>query len=403
MKMPGFLLLALFHFVLTSTLTQAADFTCADATVKKVQRTEFQYAYRYIKGAPGAPVVIVLPGGPGGASINSVDQLPAFPPNFGVIYTDPRGVGCNTQSGPVPDSFYSTELLAADVLAIVQAERLDRYILFGTSYGTLLATVIAGLAERGAAPRPEAIVLQGVLGRAFKPGEVFEEFIQQWKNTTQRLSPALKEEFLKPAPFGLSRQLWAQAISGLALFGKEPRTQKRLLDAVLNLFSDGPASPHYQYAHKFIQGFNTGEIKPNVEQLYRVIACQEIATEVYHHTADIQLELKGLELVAIPGELCRETPMVRPFDAREWQTSSPIYYFEGDEDPSTPMAQALYHFNSQSQASRTFIKVVGGSHIPLMYTLSDCWSALCQSIGQKGDGLSDVLAACRIETHILPR
>jgi surfactin synthase thioesterase subunit len=53
------------------------------------------------------------------------------------------------------------------VLAIVEELRLDDYMLYGISYGTLLATLVASRAEERGLPLPKAIVLEGVLGMAF--------------------------------------------------------------------------------------------------------------------------------------------------------------------------------------------------------------------------------------------
>ena len=49
-----------------------------------------------------------------------------MPENYDYILTDPRGAGCNRIA--LPDSAYTTENLADDVLEVIRNERLDRYI-----------------------------------------------------------------------------------------------------------------------------------------------------------------------------------------------------------------------------------------------------------------------------------
>src|SRR5262245_46545579 len=46
------------------------------------------------------PWVVVLPGGPGSPSIGSDEG--AIPLRYNVIFTDPRGAGCNPQAGGAP-------------------------------------------------------------------------------------------------------------------------------------------------------------------------------------------------------------------------------------------------------------------------------------------------------------
>jgi hypothetical protein len=93
--------------------------------------------------------------------------------------------------------------------------------------------------------------------------------------------------------------------------------------------------------------------------------------------------------------------MDRPFDARNWKTSAPVYYFEGDRDPATPMNQALYNYKAQTKAEfRKFVVVHGGGHPALTYNLSDCRPGILAEIANGGRELEAALAKCSLQTEI---
>src|SRR5688572_3671556 len=85
--------------------TGKGDGACASPEVQRIARPldprapkagSFEYAFRLIPGTdPDAPLVIFLPGGPGQTSIESPRDAFAIPARYSLVYTDPRGVGCN--------------------------------------------------------------------------------------------------------------------------------------------------------------------------------------------------------------------------------------------------------------------------------------------------------------------
>ena len=102
----------------------------------------------------------------------------------------------------------------------------------------------------------------------------------------------------------------------------------------------------------------------------------------------------------MPGHLCDQTPMTQPFDAKEWKTSAPIYYFAGVFDPLTPPSQAIYHSSAQTKSNRTFISVPEGSHLALSYNLADCQVKLWAAMGHMGTYLQQELSTCYLQTAI---
>ncbi len=66
------------------------------ARITKNSSVTFDFKYAVIRTAsPGSPTVLYVPGGPGGASIGDDSIPPLIPDEYGLILTDPRGVGCN--------------------------------------------------------------------------------------------------------------------------------------------------------------------------------------------------------------------------------------------------------------------------------------------------------------------
>src|SRR5262245_41883587 len=83
---------------------QQAEKACDTAAVQRISRPywdgstdTFEYAFEYhAASSPNLPTVVYIPGGPGQTSIGeSEDWLSRLPAGYGVVLTDPRGVGCN--------------------------------------------------------------------------------------------------------------------------------------------------------------------------------------------------------------------------------------------------------------------------------------------------------------------
>lgn len=381
---------------------------CAGADVHFIRRPyfpgvvgskEFSYHFKLSKAEAGKPTIVVIPGGPGETSIGTSFSVP---PGYGILYTDPRGVGCNLDVAgedlnSLSDDFYTTQNIAEDILAAVRASGLDRYVLYGGSYGTMVATVAAGLAERGTGPRPEAVILSGVIGAAFQKGGIFQGYLDTWEVWLTKLSANARDEFARGSPFGFSNLDWGRAVSAMMIFGKTPSANAlSLLEAV-----SPSAPPRVAGILKgFVQNFSARKALPGAERLYRAIACHEISESISGSAADTDFILENGKLIPVVGHICDGLKLDRPYDSGDWQTSAPIYYFEGTLDPSTPMSQARDHFEKHHSTAQTFVKVLDGGHMALTAALSDCKPAILLSIGSGGSDLNSALGSCSLKTTI---
>ena len=365
----------------------------------------FRYAFQWVVAAePGFPTVILLPGGPGECAIQK--GVPGdLPKGFGLIRTDPRGLGCNFTGELIPRDSISTRNLALDVLGIVNHLWLKHYYLYGVSYGTELATVAAGLAEAGAASKPDAVILEGVLGRAFRPNEVFDGFVERWTQIRAEVAPSVREKLdslsANHGLLGLPAEEWPSAIANLMLIGAGPQLGD-LAKFYLAKLSDDATEKDRTELRSTIHAFGSqnGNPKPQAQALYREIACRELASEVFASTQDLAFVFDRGRLLPVRGELCAGIPLDRPYDSAEWPTSAPIYYFEGAHDPSTPLKQALYHFETQTRSRRTFVTVPEGGHIDFLYGLKDCSGAIWSAIAANDGSLEAALSTCKLRTEL---
>jgi pimeloyl-ACP methyl ester carboxylesterase len=353
-------------------------------------KSTFSYGFRFkAPSKPGAPVLVYLPGGPGSTS---TEAPPTFvPEGWGYLLTDPRGVGCNTLAQlPSPEqagTFFNTQAIAADVIAAIQNRSLNNYILFGLSYGTLLGTTVAHEIERQRLTPPKAVVLEGVLGRAFVNEFVAASFIEEFDRLRTLLPVEVLHELdTQEAPFGIDAVSWSILLGRLMPAG--PTVVTRFLTAL--------ASPSKEATLNSIRALTSQP--PHTElgdvELYRQVACREIASTVPASNLDVILTHGHLvRNVVEEGTKCRELKLVDPFDSAKNQFKAKAYYFIGESDVATPAWQGIYHFKMHQGAA---VKVVtkNGGHNSLRIDLGACAVQLMTSINTDGAGFDEALAGC---------
>jgi len=357
----------------------------------------FGYSFKIFPGTdPAAPTVIFLPGGPGEASIAAERDESLVPPSYTLILTDPRGVGCNAPESvdQYPSEFYETEWCADDVLAIVETLGLDNYMLYGISYGTALATVTASRAEAQGITPPTALVLEGVLGRVFAANdEVEAAFQSEWRLVRDRLPEAVRLQLLAtPLPLGLSAAEWGAGITTMLSLGTVQPPLPVAESLLLSLAPEATAEEQ-QTLHDTVVALAESSIDEFGLRLHREIACHEL-TETNFGT----LALEGGELV--PTDLyCTSEPLDRPYAARRWPVSVPIYYFSGSDDPNTPSWQAQVHYDAEVGAKRELVSIIAAGHNPVGLNLTDCAPALWEAM-RAGTGFAEAVGTCAWPTQV---
>jgi pimeloyl-ACP methyl ester carboxylesterase len=369
-----------------------------DPTHPKSGNFEFRYRMVRAKDSKSPVVVIYLHGGPG---IPSIGLMGPKIGNFSLIQTDIRGVGCNhLSSHDLPDMAFRSDWVASDIVALIQDAGLKDYVLYGLSYGTLLGTEVANLIKQTPnIPLPKAIVFEGTIGRHFGEGENLRESTRQWEQIKLHLEPQVVEELSKEDPVGYSGDTWGSFISTYLDLGSAGSFRSSF-EALL-----GFANPH---AHEDLKDELKQTLKSydhNIEPLgleraFRLIVCREIADD--HSGAALHLKLHRGNLEVRKPHFCGELNMTAPFDSKNFPVQSDLFYFQGDQDPSTPIDSAYYHFENQKLSPhKIFVKIKKGGHFPLSRDLGDCKEQLWdQIVHQNQEGFIQALSKCKTYPNI---
>lgn len=354
---------------------------------------KIELGFEVLKGTdPSLPAIVFLPGGPGLASIGT-GRPSEIPSTFTVINTDPRGVGCNEYEGtPYPEEIYRTRYLASDVLAIVNHLNLKKYILYGHSYGTALATVTASMADEVGVPHPMAVVLEGTVGRAMRTKEEYTAgYLNEWEKLRARLPEKVTKLFADgPLPLDLSAETWG-GFFHIGLMASETNGLP-LIEHILNMLP-GLLPSDAAAVKREVEKLSHFPFSEAQKHLYRSLACKELVEYSYN-----EYRIEGMNLVTIENDYCADTKIDEEivFDSRNYTLRDPLYYFQGELDPATPMWQARLHFDAQTKARKAFVSVPRAGHFPISFSLDDCGAAIWTAIAGGGEELPSVLKTCKV-------
>jgi pimeloyl-ACP methyl ester carboxylesterase len=199
-------------------------------TFAPVERVEFQTAHvavsggvrlHYVHGGPkDAPAVIMLHG-TSDSSFSFSRVLPLMPADLRIIAVDQRGHGNSDR----PAFGYSMDAFASDLLALMNALRIDRATIVGHSMGSFIA-------RRAAEKAPDRITRLVLVGTALTPRNavvrdlltvcdsltdpVDETFIREFQaSTLNRPVPKAFFEQVVAESRKLPARVWRQSIAGL--------------------------------------------------------------------------------------------------------------------------------------------------------------------------------------------
>lgn len=357
---------------------------------------------------PEKLVILHIPGGPGGTSMNDFSQKHirdsfiegGLPADIPWIMTDPRTAGCNKGDEKIyPDESLTSANLAHDILSVIEKLKLKKYIIHGHSYGTQLATFVGAMANRRGLPGPHAVVLSGVLGLGKADGSfsIPNNLIHEWNLIRQTLRPEILSILSEEAPLGADSYAWKRFIqkglyngyflskSGmknsliekLQLIDKPEEERKPLMDSLIPPVTESPV---------WYSDFS--------DRLYAKIDCHEFSPRdgrVYFS--------KGELIFDEENDPCKAEPFDRPYDSAELQIEAPLYYFAGTNDPAAPYEGARYHFEHQTNSPRSFVTVNRSGHLKLGYTMWDCKDQIWEKI-KKQEDLREVISLCKADIKL---
>lgn len=326
--------------------------------------------------------VFFLNGGPGMHSVESfLAGKSLLPQKYQLVLMNIRGFGCSQFQDQLnhADAF-STDLVALDTLKLIEHLRLTNYVIFGVSYGTWHATQVAAGLAKMSVEQPKAIVLEGVLGRTFDKSkmDIFTSFSKFWQEVYESSSENVKASFSRSnLPLEFSALEWGKIITSLLPQGEAGfKTQngwirfhnlKTYVETVSNPFLTNEIK--VQLRTQLAQFLSTYD-RPKEEQFaYQRLLCTEISSI---NNEEAQVSGSTLKMADNFMDFCKYIPLTNSFHSKDWAIKAPLFYFQGEKDPNTPIQMAYEHFLGQTSSIRTFVSVPNAGHNPLEHSLSDC-------------------------------
>lgn len=370
----------------------------------------FPYSVEYVASeAPGLPVVVRIPGGPGDSLFGDVPMLPA---GWGYVNTEPRGVGCNRPLDiPNPDAFYGSAVFAADLAAVLQRLSLPNVVLHGQGYGSVVATLLAAKLDGG--NTVSAVVFEGALAVPYPatspPGAALA---RTWRATRARLSKPQRLLLEDDAPLGVAADDWGREFSVRVAQGTfydpETRTVRTPLheflaevDAAQKADGDLGRNPRFLSLRAKKPAW-TQEKKA----LFREVACRELSPlsafgpprfEAGVFASPTSAEAFDPRDVACGGLRAKEG-IAKPLSLVDVQWRAPSFWFLGDADVETPLWQGLLHASlapAQVQGAVTVVHAAGAK--ALSRALADCAPVVWQALVSRHE-VEGALKACRMKT-----
>lgn len=378
------------------------------------QDQRMDYWYRYLYKGSHLPTVIFLPGGPGGNSmsyyVGALERI-IEASKANVIFIDPRGVDCNfVDPAKFPPETISTEEAAKDIIQVIKKERLENYYIYGHSYGTILATVLADLLNfESDTVAPRKVILEGVVGEAVSTvGDGY------WVNFADVMNEVIQKDIylsylvqnIDSFPVSYPPEFWAHILLDVINFSGEDEVDADKLQ-IEQLAQDFYKGKDLSTASKsfLLENFkdfisyesnNSPNDKQHFYALYVQYAvwCSEISSfppDFYTLT----IRSGRLESVVKEGALNNcipYKPNERLYDPQDYKIKVPVIYFQGSFDPNTPIKGAYYHYGSQIHSrEKVFVEVQGSGHEPSMEKLSSCTVSLWDEIFKTNTDFSNIL------------
>lgn len=389
---------------------------CEKPTVRKIDvpldpsnssSAIFTYSYEFIPGKDSSKTIIGIPGGPGQTGIGSAaGYVGDLAGQYNVIMTDPRGVGCNHDEAVFRSASYVTsQRVAEDILAVIKKENLKDYSVIGISYGTVVATMVASLAEkRTDLALPTAVILEGVDGKAAPNFEFTNaQYEKQWQKVLNRIPGAEKAFSTSNAlPLGFSTQVWSAVIHNYLMAGTVRNEEiagnkQNLLEHLIRKSISNDKEAQEKVRQLINRSSSRATIDaPGSDIFYSVVACREVFLDLREF-----LTLQGGKFRYGSENRCQTYRdkvglSLNAYDSANWPvTKTNLYYFNGEDDPATPMEFAQYHYDSQkSVKQKTFVTVLGAGHNPLHLSMDDCLSILLKGM-MSGQDIKPLMNSCQ--------
>jgi proline iminopeptidase len=339
------------------------------------------YAWTNLPFDPSKPSVLLFDGGPG-------QNLHAYPnpdaaANTNFIHLDQRGMGCSapeTFEIYKNPKFYASQFIIQDADAVRKAYGIDKWSVYGVSYGTVLATMYANRYPNAT----RSALLEGV----YYSGT--ETHAAEWK--VKKLNLML-DKLTKGQRSSFVQAITSENKSNTYLLFKYEMSNlwyaedsfQNFQSLIQNIISENGNINEDKVEAKINELTSGGVVDFKKPQKPKAIDRQFNLSIMCQDLSDWAANNKDLGIL-IDEEKFTVTELKRPISvtcqeenipvnennfyvAKNYPVNVPIYYFQGTHDGATLATGALKHWQTVPQSAVTMMLNQRGGHNPFLTDL----------------------------------
>lgn len=376
------MLLAFFILVTTTFAYESGAEFCAknpigergESRLHRVSEKQMVHSYTLKAFNRLHPTVLFFTGGPGSSPRSSEFDLEGI----NVIFFEQRGMGCSraddVQTFLNPKN-YSSELSVSDAAIVLRSYGIDQVVVYGHSYGTVLATMFAH--------RHPDLVSKVIL-----EGVIFRGDLSIWKSEIRRanlqkvfdsLEIDLQERILSLSKKGILPVQWFSVVGSMMMYlDNGGSVYKNFLENILQM--EDTALQSFIGNFFSARGFLTvsPEESSDGEVTFGMITCQELSGR--NPEASFNLIFDETKKLIWKNDNSVEASYCRPLgiesetgfvDLEKFSLQVPVIYLVGEDDGATDRLGALNHRSSVAGGKGEFYLLKGGGHLPNLGPLKD--------------------------------
>jgi proline iminopeptidase len=319
---------------------------------------------------PKAPFLLFINGGPG-QSFHGITDIDKRLPGYNVIYFDQRGVACSrpTLSLARDSHFFSSKSTALDADSVRKAFGAEKWSVYGHSYGTVPATIIANMIPETIT----ALVLEGVVFDGMPHLWGSEHQLQIMQKIFDRLPDVIRAKVLTLSERPDVSPFWFSSLVHSRMLEDRPfLAVSSNLESHLGPSTSSGLPPHDEEFAKMFGNLPKLEDEGRFgfsNLAYLQIVCQELSG-LNPRSGYQAIFNPDRKLVAAPINTTREAcgalglteQDVYLYDAVRYPTNVPVTYIQGTMDGATEFPGAVRHFKNVAQGPAQIIISVQGGH-----------------------------------------
>ncbi|MCK6593771.1 MAG: alpha/beta hydrolase [Bacteriovoracaceae bacterium] len=349
------------------------------STLHQVNDSDFPnekiYIHSYLKSKfePNKKTVLFFSGGPGASPRSSEFKLDSV----NVIFFEQRGMGCSRPNSAdlfLNPKFYSSKKSINDAAKILSDYQINEAIIYGHSYGTILATMFAHYYPE----KTERVIIEGVIGKADIGIWQSEHRREKLQETFESLDDTLKDKILLYSHHNDLPSTWFSVVGTMMSYldnGYE--TYKGFLANILEM----DESSFISFIKNFYtqKGFTATSLleADDGDMTFGMITCQELSgtdkTSSMKLLFDADNKLQWDNINEDNRNYCLPLGISqsKALDLSNFPVLRPITYLIGEDDGATDLAQAKYHYQNVAKGISNFLVLKNGGHLPNLASLKD--------------------------------